>query len=390
MDALWHALTTQQKAMLEMLRELVEIESPSTDKAAVDRCGESVATIAREMGGRVQLFPSRQTGNALRVEFAAGAGKRPGQILLLGHLDTVWEKGTIARMPFRVRGGKAYGPGALDMKSGIVVGLFSLRALRLLGVPLQKKVVLLLGADEEIGSGFTRRIIENEARKSDAVLVLEPAQGAQGALKTARKGVGEFQIRVRGSAAHAGLEPEKGASAIVELSRQILRLEQLADTRRGITLNAGVIQGGTRTNVVAEQAVASVDVRVERIEDLRRIEAKMRALRAQDRRTTIEVSGSFNRPPLERTPGVAALFQLARRLAKPLGLALQEASVGGGSDGNFTGALGVATLDGLGAVGEGAHSREEHVIISELPRRSALLAHLIASVASLRSLPPGV
>ncbi|HLA39010.1 MAG TPA: M20/M25/M40 family metallo-hydrolase [Candidatus Glassbacteria bacterium] len=176
----------------------------------------------------------------------------------------------------------------------------------------------------------------------------------------------------------------------MELSRQILRLEQLADTRRGITLNAGVIQGGTRTNVVAEQAVASVDVRVERIEDLRRIEAKMRALRAQDRRTTIEVSGSFNRPPLERTPGVAALFQLARRLAKPLGLALQEASVGGGSDGNFTGALGVATLDGLGAVGEGAHSREEHVIISELPRRSALLAHLIASVASLRSLPPGV
>ena len=390
MDALWHALTTQQKAMLEMLRELVEIESPSTDKAAVDRCGESVATIAREMGGRVQLFPSRQTGNALRVEFAAGAGKRPGQILLLGHLDTVWEKGTIARMPFRVRGGRAYGPGALDMKSGIVTGLFALWALRLLGVPLQKKVVLLLGADEEIGSGFTRRIIENEARKSDAVLVLEPAQGAQGALKTARKGVGEFQIRVRGSAAHAGLEPEKGASAIVELSRQILRLEQLADTRRGITLNAGVIQGGTRTNVVAEQAVASVDVRVERIEDLRRIEAKMRALRAQDRRTTIEVSGSFNRPPLERTPGVAALFQLARRLAKPLGLALQEASVGGGSDGNFTGALGVATLDGLGAVGEGAHSREEHVIISELPRRSALLAHLIASVASLRSLPPGV
>ncbi|MBI4443944.1 MAG: M20 family metallopeptidase [Acidobacteria bacterium] len=376
--------------MLEMLRELVEMESPSTDKAAVDRCGEHVAAIAREMGGRVQLFPSRHTGNALRAEFAAGAGKRPGQILLLGHLDTVWEKGTIERMPFRVRGGKAYGPGALDMKSGIVAGLFALRALRLLGIPLQKKVVLLLGADEEIGSGFTRRVIENEARKSDAVLVLEPAQGAHGALKTARKGVGEFQILVRGRAAHAGLEPEKGASAIVELSRQILLLEQLAEPRRGITLNAGVIQGGTRTNVVAEQAVARVDVRVKRIEDLRRIEAKLRALREQDRRTKIEVSGGFNRPPLERTPGVAALFQLARRLAKPLGLALQEAAVGGGSDGNFTAALGVATLDGLGAVGEGAHSRQEHIIVTELPRRAALLAHLIASVASLRSLPPGV
>lgn len=380
MDGLLSYLQSQQADLLRLLREMVEAESPSTDKAAVDRFGERVAASVRAIGGRTRFFLSKQTGNHLRAEFRLSAGRPSGQILLLGHLDTVWEVGTLAQMPFRIKGGRAYGPGIFDMKSGIVAGLFALQALQVLGIPVKKRVVLLLNADEEIGSSSSRPLTEREARRSEAVLVLEPAQGESGALKTARKGVGEFEIRVRGRAAHAGLEPEKGVNAITELSRQILRLDRLADPRKGITLNAGLVRGGSRVNVIPEEATARVDVRIRRAQEQRAIERKLHSLRPFDRRAVVEVRGGFNRPPLERTAAVAALFERARRLARPLGLSLCEASVGGGSDGNITAALGVPTLDGLGAVGDGAHSLTEHILVDELPRRAALLAHLIGSL----------
>lgn len=380
MDAVLRSLSKEQNNMLAMLRRFVESESPSTAKTAVDRFSAMVGGAARALHGRVQWFESQQTGKHLRAEFRCHSRRAAGQILLLGHLDTVWEVGTLRRMPFRIRQGRAYGPGVFDMKAGIVMGLFAVQALQERKIPVRKKLVFLLTADEEIGSGSSRRIIEREARRSDFVLVLEPAHGPQGALKTARKGVGDFLIHVQGRPAHAGLEPEKGSSAVVELCRQILRLEKLADRRRGITLNAGVISGGTRANVVPAEAVAHLDARVLRRQDMNELERKIRSLKPFDPRTRMEIQGGFNRPPLERTPQGASLFERARSIADSLGMRLQEAAVGGGSDGNFTAALGVPTLDGLGAVGEGAHAPDENIIITELPRRAALLAGLIADL----------
>jgi glutamate carboxypeptidase len=368
--------------MLRTLRRFVETESPSTDKAAVNRMGHVLAETAREFGARVRFFPSRATGNHLRAEFRFHRDTAAKQILILGHMDTVWELGTLARMPFRVRQGRAYGPGVFDMKSGIVIALFAIRNLLTLGIPLKHNLVLLVNADEEIGSPSSRSLTEREARKSDYVLVVEPPHGPQGALKTARKGVGEFEIRVQGRAAHAGIEPEKGVSAITEIARQITYLHSLADIPKGLTLSVGLVRGGTRSNVIPAEAVATVDVRTVRAQDQARIEKTLRALRPFDRRTKLTVSGGFNRPPMERTAKTAALFGRARQLAKPLGIDLKETLVGGGSDGNFTAALGVPTLDGLGAVGDGAHAAHEHIVVRELPRRAALVAHLIASLGS--------
>jgi glutamate carboxypeptidase len=368
--------------MLRMLRRFVEAESPSTDKAAVDRMGKVVADATRELGAGVRFFSSRTTGDHLRAEFRfhrAGAEK---QILILGHMDTVWELGTLAKMPFRIRQGRVYGPGAFDMKSGLVIALFAIRDLLALGIPLKRNIVLLLNADEEIGSPSSRPLTESEARRSECVLVAEPAHGPQGALKTARKGVGEFEIRVRGRAAHAGIEPEKGVSAITEIARQVTYIESLANIDNGLTLSVDLLSGGTRSNVIPAEAVATVDVRTVRAKDQARIARRLRALRPFDRRTKLTVSGGFNRPPMERTAKTAALFERARRLAKPLGISLKETMVGGGSDGNFTSAMGVPTLDGLGAVGDGAHAAHEHIVVRELPRRAALLAHLIASLGS--------
>ncbi len=380
MDVIFEFLREQQDAMLTMLQAFVEAESPSTDKAAVDHFAGIVSKTVQDMHGCVEVHHSERTGNQLRAEFRLQDRRTSGRILLLGHMDTVWDLGTVRRMPFRVRNGRAFGPGVFDMKGGIVVGLFAIRALQQLRIGVRKRIVLLLNGDEEIGSHSSRALTEKEARQSDCVLVLEPAAGRSGALKTARKGVGDFQISVKGQSAHAGLEPEKGASAVVELCRQILRLQDLANPRLGISVNAGMISGGTRANVVAAEAAAHVDVRVARIRDMRAVERKFRALKAFDRRTSLKIHGGFNRPPLERSgPGIA-LFRRAESIAGGLGFAVKETAVGGGSDGNFTAALGIPTLDGLGAVGEGAHAEHEHVIVRELPRRAALLAHLIASL----------
>jgi glutamate carboxypeptidase len=378
MDTLFDYLRKQQARMLTMLQRFVEAESPSTNKAKTDALAAIAAAEAREFGGTVRILPSRQTGNHLRAEFPP-IGPSKGRILLLGHLDTVWECGTIRQMPFRIRNGRAFGPGIFDMKSGIVIGLFAVHALQTLGIP-KKRIVLLLNADEEVGSPSSRPITEREAKRSDCALVLEPAAGPKGALKTARKGVGEFQLRVTGRSAHAGLDPRKGASAVMELCRQIVSLDDLADSGRGITVNAGIISGGTRTNVIPAEAMARVDVRVARMHDMKEMERRFRALKPYDRETALEVSGRFNRPPLERSAAIGALFRRAKAAGRRLGLSLEEAAVGGGSDGNFTAALGVPTLDGLGGVGDGAHADHEHIIIRELPRRAALLAHLIASL----------
>ncbi len=397
MDRVLNRMRAQQDEMVALLRQMVEIESPSTDKQAVDRLGtfvaghlrELVSELARAVGGSVKVHRSRTTGDHLQAEFFGSPSGRPTgrsrankNILLLGHMDTVWDMGTLSVMPFRVARGKAYGPGVYDMKSGIVVALFALRHLIETGVPMPRPVTWLLNADEEIGSPSSRSLTEATARRSIAALVLEPSYGAKGALKTSRKGTGEYRIHVQGRAAHAGLDPEKGASAINELSRQLIFLQHIADTKRGITLNPGVIVGGTRTNVVAATAEASIDVRIRHLADGPRVDKLLRGLRPHDRRTRLRITGGMNRPPFEVTPEGAELFNRARDLARPLGISLEQAAVGGGSDGNFTAALGVPTLDGLGGVGDGAHASHEHIVISELPRRAALLAHLLANLAS--------
>ena len=279
-------------------------------------------------------------------------------------------------MPFRVSAGKAYGPGIFDMKAGLTQALFALDALQQIKVPLRRRVVFLWTSDEEIGSDASRKLIESEARRSDAVFVLEPSLGPKGLIKTARKGVGEAELIVYGRASHAGLAPQEGINAIHELSRQLLRVQEWNDLRRGVTVNADVIEGGTRVNVIAERARAVLDLRALRVSDMRRIERRLHALRPILPGAKLEVRGGFNRAPLERKSS-AALYTKAKVLAAQMGLSLGECTAGGGSDGNLTAAVGVPTLDGLGAVGHGAHSKDEHILINTMPARAALLAALL-------------
>jgi glutamate carboxypeptidase len=365
--------------VLEATRTLAALESPSTTKPAVDRCGQAVERYLRDVGARVTRLPRRTVGDHLLAEI--GCGDR--QVLLLGHFDTVWDEGQLQRMPLEVRDGRLYGPGVYDMKGGLAIAMLALRALTELGLDPRRRVVILCTSDEEIGSDSSRAPIEDEALRSDAVLVLEPAL-AGGAVKTSRKGVGVFELQVDGVPAHAGAEPGRGASAIVELSRQILAVDAMQEPERGISANVGVIAGGSRSNVVAERARAEVDVRVATMADAARVEARLRALAPCDPRTRIRVTGGMNRPPMERTAGVAGLYELARRVASDLGFPLAEGGTGGASDGNFTAALGIPTLDGLGAVGDGAHATHEHVEIEWLPRRAALLAGIVLRLPEAR------
>jgi len=358
------------------IRELVEIESPSDNKRAVDRLSSVVAAKFEALGGRAEFHKAADFGDHLQVNFFA-SGK---PILLLGHYDTVYPLGTFASMPYRVAEGRIWGPGVLDMKSGIALMLAAIAGLKTQSGGLPRPVTVLLVSDEEVGSVSSRQITENLAKNSAAVLVLEPSYGLHGAVKTARKGVGEYTLKVTGKAAHAGLDFEKGQSAIVELAKQILAISKLVDVKKGLTLNAGVVQGGTRSNVIPAEATASIDVRVARMKDSAVIDRKLRALRPFNRKCKLEISGGVNRPPMERSAGVAQLYGLAAKIAKELGWKLEEAAVGGGSDGNFTAGLGIPTLDGLGGVGEGAHAAHESILISELPRRAALLAGLIERV----------
>jgi glutamate carboxypeptidase len=382
-SALAHLAFCQQHEaeMLSLLRKMVEIESPSDDKAAVDRMGAFLAEAFERLGAQVTFYPQEAAGNHLKADFAGGAfgGNSGKPVLLLGHFDTVWPMGTLEKMPFRIEYGRAFGPGVYDMKAGIAMMMFALRALKESGAA-HRPVTILLDTDEEVGSTTGRPIVEATAKDCEAVLVLEPSQGPQGHLKTSRKGVGDMTIRVRGRASHSGVDFEKGRSAIVELARQLLEIVKFTDLARGITVNPGVIQGGTRSNVIAAEAWAEVDLRIARIADAKELEQKFAALKPFDPDCSIELSGGINRPPMERTEGTVRLFGLAQEIAGGMGWILEESSTGGGSDGNFTSALGVPTLDGLGALGEGAHASNESVVIQELPQRTALLAGLIQSL----------
>jgi glutamate carboxypeptidase len=368
---------------MKLLGKAVEIESPTYSRSDIDRIARFFAREFRRHHGKVSLLENSKTGAALVAEFWGGKGKweeanlkKP--ILLVGHHDTVWPKGTLARMPFRVQRGRAYGPGVLDMKSGIVLAIAAVRAMQALGLDPASPVRLFLNPEEETGSETFRREIEHEAKGSRAVLVLEPAAEG-GALKTARKGVGEFRLTVQGRSAHAGINPGAGINAIGELARQVLRIEKLAEARRGLTLNVGVIEGGTRSNVVPEIARARVDVRIPRAGDQAWIEQKMFGLKAVHPAARVKIEGGISRPPMERAMTIG-LFSKAKALAGQLGFEVTDATTGGGSDGNFSAALGIPTLDGLGGVGDGAHALHEHVIIRELPRRAALLAALLATL----------
>src|SRR5229473_5394319 len=372
-------LRPRELAMTRLLGQFVRAESPSFDKAAVDQFGRIVASEWKKRGATVTLLRQRERGDHVRAEWRPRGTRTTSQILVLGHLDTVYNAGTIAQMPFRVSRGRAWGPGIFDMEGGLVFALYAMAALAAAGCLPEKRVVFLWTSDEEIGSESSRAAIEREARRSDAVLVLEPAAGLDGRVKTGRKGVGEIELIATGRAAHAGLNPEDGINAIEEIALQIARISRWNQPRRGITVNAGVIEGGTRTNVIPEKARVLVDVRSSSAGGMRAIERKFRALRPILRGAKLQIRGGFNRPPMERKTS-AALYAKARALAREMGLTLGDAYVGGGSDGNFTAALGVPTLDGLGAVGEGAHSPDENILIRALPGRAALLAGLLATI----------
>src|SRR3990172_1822194 len=329
-------LRRRQAAMVDLLGALVLLESPTTEKAAVTRLARFLARLWRQRSARVQVLHPRNAGAILRADVFLGRGRPQRQLLVLGHLDTVYPRGTLRRMPFRVRGGRAGGPGTVDMKSGLVQALFAVEALEALRLQPARRLVFLFTSDEETGSAAGRPMVEREARRSRAVLVLEPASGLGGALKTARKGVGEFELVVEGRAAHAGIEPEKGVNAIEELAAQLLRVKRFARPRQGLTLIAGVIEGGTRTNVVPDRARALVDVRIARRAQGPWIERGVGALGPVNRRPRLGVAGGINRPPLERTREVAQHFRLAQQLARALGGRLEEASTGGASHRNFT------------------------------------------------------
>lgn len=359
---------------LKQLQQLVITESPSENKAAVDHCVSLVENWARDLGGRVKRHRQRIYGDLLEAHFGP---RRRKPILLLGHLDTVWPMGTLKAMPFRIKGGRVWGPGVLDMKAGVAMGLTALKLLQEINL-LKRPVILLLTSEEEIGSPVSRPVIEKIASVCEAVFVLEPAQGLEGAYKTARKGVGSFRLKVEGVAAHSGVDFAKGHSAILELARLINQVSTLSDQKIGLTVNPGIVAGGTRSNVVAAEAWTEIDVRVARKADAGRIEKKLRKLKVSDRACKLTIEGGLNRPPMERKAGTVRLFRQAAKLANELGIPLKEAATGGGSDGNFTAALDVPTLDGMGAVGEGAHAEHESILLEHLALRTALLAAMIA------------
>jgi glutamate carboxypeptidase len=373
--AIW--LSARQPEMVASLREMVVRESPTHHKHACDALCAYLALQFDDLGGKRKIHLQSSRGGHLQVDFSSPGRRRP--VLLLGHYDTVYDLGTLRKMPWRKHEGRLCGPGVFDMKAGIVQILFAIRALQNTAGGLPRPVKVLLVSDEEEGSATSRALTERLAKQCAAVLVCEPS-GPGGALKTARKGVGSFTLNITGRAAHSGLDFEKGHSAIVELAHQIHAIAQLTDLKRGVTLNVGVIRGGTRTNVVAAEASAEVDLRIAHKKDGASMEGKVFSLRPYDPKCRLEIKGGINRPPLERTKKVAALFALAKSIAREIGFQLDEVAVGGGSDGNFTAGLGIPTLDGLGAVGDGAHASDEHVIAAELPRRAALLAGLVQAI----------
>jgi glutamate carboxypeptidase len=373
-NTIFHHVEKKEGWIRETLQTLVQQESPSEDRQAVNAAMALVEHWAREQRARIKRHRQREFGDVLELRFGPSRSQQK-PILLLGHLDTVWPIGTLKKMPWREADGRYWGSGVLDMKAGVVMALAALSSLREL--KSARPVILLLNSDEEVGSPISRPITERLAMESSAVFVLEPAQGL--AYKTARKGVGQYHVEVLGVGAHSGVDFERGHSAVLELAKLVQTISGFTDLTRKLTVNCGVIAGGTRSNVVASQAHAEIDVRIAKVSDAAYVEKLFRSLKVSDPHCKLTITGGINRPPMERKPGTIALFKKARSLAAELGFTLDEASTGGGSDGNFTAALGVPTLDGMGAVGEGAHAAHESVLIEHLIPRTALLAAMIAS-----------
>ena len=374
LQALLRDVEAKSEWMRINLCNLVRQESPSEDRSAVNAAGAMVELIARDLGGRIKRNKQKDFGDVLEIHFGPSRSSRK-PVLLLGHLDTVWPLGTLKTMPWREEGGRYWGPGVLDMKAGVIMALTAVSTLRQL--QLARPVTLLLNSEEEVGSPVSRAITERLALRSEAAFVLEPAQGL--AYKTARKGVGQYNVQVTGVGAHSGVDFAKGHSAILELAKLVQTISNFTKLDRQLTVNCGVIAGGTRSNVVASQAHAEVDVRIAKASDAAYVEKLFRSLKVSDPHCKLTITGGINRPPMERKAGTIALFKRARGLAAELGFELDEAATGGGSDGNFTAALGVPTLDGMGAVGAGAHAAHESVVIEHLVPRTALLAAMIVS-----------
>jgi len=374
------SLTAELPVMIATLRRYVEQESPSGSPEAIAALVELIASDFAALSGRVRLHKLAAYGLALQVDFPGP--RKASHVLLLGHTDTVYPLGTLRNMPWREQRGRLSGPGVFDMKAGIVQALFALKALLARG-PLPCAVTLLLVPDEELGSPASRVLTERLALRSCAVLVLEPAAGEQGACKTSRKGIARYTLRIHGKASHAGLDFARGASAIVEAAHQVLAIAEMSRPARGLTLNPGVISGGTRPNVVADFAEFVTDVRFLTASQAARVDSEIRRMRPLDSRCSLEVSGGVERGSFVRSKATVKLYRMAAQIASQLGFRLAEAAVGGGSDGNLTAALGVPTLDGLGAVGDGAHASHEFVVAREMPRRTALLAELIATLAAV-------
>ena len=359
--------------ILATLREMVEIESFTADKSGVDTLSAYIRDQFEELGAAVQTVSQDEAGNHLIADWGDG----DEQVLILCHMDTVWPTGTLKERPFRIENGLAYGPGILDMKAGIANSIHALKAIRSLELKTKQRVRFLLNSDEEVGSPTSRQLIEQEAKRSTHVFCLEPGAGPTGALKIGRKGVGMFQVKVTGRAAHAGNEPEKGISAIEELAHQVLALHKFTNLDIGTTVNVGVMQGGSVRNQVAPNAEAMVDLRVATAAEGERVTREILALTANLPGAKVEITGGLNRPPMEKTEATGKLLEWAREIAGPLGVQLEEAHVGGGSDAQFAAAVGIPVLDGLGGVGEGPHADHEHISVAALPQRTALLASLL-------------
>jgi len=363
--------------VLAEVQTLVGLESPTTDKAAVDRVGKHLAVqLAQAAGAEIAWHPQPRWGD----HFEARVGRGPRRVLLLGHVDTVWPVGTLERMPCRIDGDRLTGPGCFDMKYGDVQALWALRALVESGAVGDKTFVFFVNTEEEVGSPTSRPILEQLAAQAECTLVLEPSLGTEGAVKVWRKGVGMYRLAVRGVAAHAGADPEKGRSAVLELAQQIVDLDRINDLAKGTTVNVGVIRGGTRQNVVAASAEAEIDLRARTMDEARRADERIRTRPTFVPGTSVRIEGGLNRPPMEETPASRRLYDLAKRLAAEEGIALAATGTGGGSDGNFTAALGIPTLDGLGAVGDGAHADTEHILVSAIAPRLAWFTRFLAEL----------
>jgi glutamate carboxypeptidase len=392
----------RQPELLHFIQWLVEQESMSREAEATRRIAENLGDRLAQTGAAVDLIIDPQYGATMRARYefnppgksqsresiissersdteSSGTHSDDKQLLVVGHLDTVWPIGTLAARPFRIEDGRAFGPGIFDMKSGVTLAVFAMRAIKELSLETRRPVTLLMTGDEETGSHSSRELIEEEGRRARAALVLEPPIPG-GTIKTARKGVGEFDLIIRGRPAHAGNDPRAGISAITELAHQIIAINKLSNYESGTTLNVGVVHGGVLSNVIAAEARASIDMRYQTMEEGARITEAMARLQPVLTGARIEVRGGINRPPLIRSAEIGELFDQAKRLASEIGYELREGSVGGGSDGNFIAALGVPVLDGLGVDGAGAHAEHEHIIISDVPRRAALLTRLIQTL----------